>query len=322
VHRADTFQAMVDEHSMLLDGLVAFARAGRPGFRHTRNSAELEALRDFARARLPAGADAGDVDDLLDFVIREAVVRVALAAGGGDHATAAPVFFAYDPDYVGQLVSRRRDRMRAIYLVAEDRHLYRKREWEIAAAVLAQLRWPRADRPLSDGANLEAPASQYEATVGSLRNAWVTVGIGPYRPEHLQLEACDVPRVYEPAVESANDAYTGEIAARAAGHRPTDNTCLGLLEFDVTGRTPEVEDPMLHLRFARTGYFRGQVTNWRLDRPYPIDGEWTTLRRKWAASADLRTAPVEQLANVWGVILSVISADGWLLLLSGWCVTL
>src|SRR5262249_43643701 len=51
----------------------------------------------------------------------------------------------------------------------------------------------------------------------------------------------------------------------------------------------------------------------RLDVPLVADGRAYTLRERYASEVDLRRAPVPEFATYWGVGLSVITADGLLL---------
>lgn len=67
------------------------------------------------------------------------------------------------------------------------------------------------------------------------------------------------------------------------------------------------------LHFAPTTYYRMLATDQRLDVPLTVGGRTFTLRERYAGEADLRVAPVPELATHWGVGLSVITADGLLL---------
>jgi hypothetical protein len=86
-----------------------------------------------------------------------------------------------------------------------------------------------------------------------------------------------------------------------------------LVGFHVSSRAGALEEPKLGLRFAPTDFFRMLVTDQRLDVPLTAAGRTYTLRERYAADADLRVAPVPELATHWGVGLSVVTADGWLL---------
>lgn len=300
-------------------GLRAFGRAGRPGFRSVQ-SAELDALRDLALGRRAGGAHSVDANDSLDLVVQAGVEALTESEVGPRLSQAAPIFFAMGETAVGLGITKRRELMRAIFGLQGPRSLYRRGGWEckLADELAARVLWPppveRERSEFTEDHTIEVPPTEGEATVGRLRNAWLTVGVGPYCPQDIRIRTTPIERDYAPAIDEAFDAYCDEVNARAMGHRPVDNTCLRLTGFDVTGRTLEIEDPILRLSCEKTTYFRGQVTNWQLDRPIAIDGERTTQRRKWAAAVNLRRRPVPELANVWGIILAVVSVDDWLLL--------
>ena len=153
-----------------------------------------------------------------------------------------------------------------------------------------------------------------EAHLGRLRNAWLTLAVGPFAPPNLYLTAVDEEVVLPPAIEAARQSFTEAVASRSVGHhRPVDNDCLALRAFDVSERTRNHELPRLRLEFCRTSYFRGRVTNWQLDRPTMLDGRQTTLRTAVVAQHDLRVSPAPSLANIWGIILTIVTSDAWVL---------
>jgi hypothetical protein len=56
------------------------------------------------------------------------------------------------------------------------------------------------------------------------------------------------------------------------------------------------------------------ITDQRLDVPMTSKGRTFTLRERYAADVDFRLASVAQLATHWGIGLTVITADGKLLM--------
>jgi hypothetical protein len=94
---------------------------------------------------------------------------------------------------------------------------------------------------------------------------------------------------------------------------PYDSDDFKLLRFHVSSRTHGYEEPRLVLHFGPTTYFRMLATDQRLDVPLTSGGRTYTLRERYAPDVDLRVRPVPELATHWGVGLSVVTADGLLL---------
>jgi hypothetical protein len=181
----------------------------------------------------------------------------------------------------------------------------------VLSEVCQRFRWPGTQLAPD---STPVPAVAGEFSIGRLRNAWQVVALGPFTANNIIVETVDRHSHYEPMVDALYEEFVTRVAAQTDGHRPTDNVCLSLRKFEATGRTPDVEEPILRMTFEQTTYFRGRVTNWNLDAWLHIDGVPTTQRAAWANRIDLRGRPVPQLGNVWGAILTVVTADGWVLL--------
>jgi transcriptional regulator with XRE-family HTH domain len=157
--------------------------------------------------------------------------------------------------------------------------------------------------------------TRWGTRVGSIWFPWVVAGYGPYRPENIETYFhADEPE-YPPDVEEGFLALRDDIRRRGARGEdvPYDSDDFKLLRFHVSSRTHGYEEPRLVLHFGPTTYFRMLATDQRLDVPLTSGGRTYTLRERYAPDVDLRVKPVPELATHWGVGLSVVTADGLLL---------
>ena len=153
------------------------------------------------------------------------------------------------------------------------------------------------------------------AQFGSLWFPWVVASYGPYRSENIESFYRPDEPPYPPEIDRELEDLAADIAARAGRGEevPWDGPGYKLVQFHVSSRAGEAEDSRLVLHFARTTYFRMLVTDQRLDVPLTSGGRTYTLRERYASQADLRIAPVPELATHWGIGLSVVTADRQLL---------
>jgi hypothetical protein len=143
----------------------------------------------------------------------------------------------------------------------------------------------------------------------------VVAGYGPYKPELIESFYHDAEAAYPEEVEKAFRQVHEDIAERGARGEevPYDSDDFKLLRFHVSSRTRRYEEPKLVLHFGPTTYFRMLATDQRVDVPLTSAGRTFTLREKYAASVDLRVAPVAELATHWGVGLGVVTQDRYIL---------
>jgi len=152
--------------------------------------------------------------------------------------------------------------------------------------------------------------------VGSIWFPWVVAGYGPYRPENIETFFHPAEPVYPSDVEEGFLALRDDIRRRATrgDEVPYDSDDFKLLRFHVSSRTHGQEEPRLVVHFGPTTYYRMLATDQRVDVPLTSGGRTYTLRERYAANVDLRVEPVSELATHWGVGLSVVTADGLLLI--------
>lgn len=165
-------------------------------------------------------------------------------------------------------------------------------------------------------ARVEELSTRWGTVIGRLTFPWVVVSYGPYLPEHIESHFVPEEPAYPPEIEEEFRRLHEDIGRRAVvgDEVPYDSENFKLVRFHVSSRAGRLELPKLVLHFVPTTYFRMLSTNQRLDVPLTTGGRTYTLRARYAADVDLRTAPVPEFATYWGVGLSVITSDGMLLL--------
>lgn len=138
----------------------------------------------------------------------------------------------------------------------------------------------------------------------------VIAAFGPFQAEQVESRFIADEPGYPPDVEQAFASLDDELRRRAAYGEgvPFDSDGFKLISF----REPSPGE--LELVFGPTTYYRMLVTNRCLDRPQKIGQRTYTLRERYASAVDLRVAPIPQLANFWSVGVSIVTADGWLLI--------
>jgi hypothetical protein len=75
-----------------------------------------------------------------------------------------------------------------------------------------------------------------------------------------------------------------------------------------------LEEPKLILHFTPITYYEMLATDQRLDISITWRGATMTTRERYALSNDLRSSPVAEIASFWSIGLSVVTADGFLLI--------
>jgi hypothetical protein len=151
---------------------------------------------------------------------------------------------------------------------------------------------------------------QQGTQIGSLWFPWVVASHGPYRSESIESFYQPEEPPYPPEIDRELNDLAADIAARAGRGEdvPWDGPGYKLVRFHVLS-AGEGEGSRLELHFAPTTYFRMLVTDQRLDVPLTSGGHTYTLRERYAQHANLRAAPVPELATHWGVGLSVVTVD-------------
>lgn len=163
-----------------------------------------------------------------------------------------------------------------------------------------------------------APAhdTRWGTQIGAVWFPWVVAGYGPYRHELIESFFHSGEPGYPDEVEEAFRTVHEDVRLRSLRGEevPYDSDDYKLIRFHVSSRTHRDEEPKLVLHFAPTTYYRMLATDQRLDIPHTSGGRTSTLRERYAGDVDLRVAPVPEFATHWGVGLSVITADGRLLI--------
>lgn len=193
---------------------------------------------------------------------------------------------------------------RAVSLEVED--LVRGDVGRLSASVAARRRGTTVER---SGAavrpRVERLRTRWGTVIGDVWFPWVVASYGPHRPEHIASYFEPEEPAYPPEVEQA----LSDLRSRDAA---PDSDAYKLVRFHVSARVGEQEEPKLILHFRPTTRHRALVTDERLDVPLTAGGRTFTLRERYAADVDLRSQPVPELATRWGVGLSVVTADGML----------
>jgi hypothetical protein len=172
-------------------------------------------------------------------------------------------------------------------------------------------------RGTKDGLASAVPAeSQWHTRIGDLSFPWVVAAYGPFRQDAIESHFHPGEPNYPAEVDRTLAELSADISARNARGEdvPFDSKDFKLLRFHVSSRTEGLEEPRLVLHFGPTTFFRMLATDARLDVPLTEGGRTTTLRESYAASVDLRRHAVPELATHWGVGLSIVTQDRYLLL--------
>jgi transcriptional regulator with XRE-family HTH domain len=143
----------------------------------------------------------------------------------------------------------------------------------------------RSERKIS--ARVERMSTRWGTQVGAVWFPWVVAGYGPYSSANIESFYHAPEGAYPPEIDRDLAQLTADIEARARRGEdvPYEGAGYKLARFSVSSRVGDAEEPRLVLHFERYG-----------------------------ANADLRVAPVPELATHWGVGLSVITADRQLLI--------
>ncbi|MGB9887100.1 MAG: hypothetical protein ACPLRW_08895 [Moorellales bacterium] len=114
----------------------------------------------------------------------------------------------------------------------------------------------------------------------------------------------EVPAALPPEAVS----FRQEVERRArldAGFRIWNGARWYLRSFRIAGRR-------LVLEFGPSDYWNFRATSANLDRPFWKNGQEVTLRRLYLDGRDLSAVPVAFLAHSFGLVLAVVTADGFL----------
>lgn len=187
----------------------------------------------------------------------------------------------------------------------------------IASSAVAQLFWESIGKNMMRQwryrkGHLHMACAADTLQIGTCLAPWLVVATGPWDPVqiHSSYRAGVIPR--GPVVELLYAEVCEQVRASQEAGRPAPFNGLGyqLESFWVGGRTVQTEDCVIDLRFRPTDYFMMLATDQQLDRPIFVADRSTTLRKEFAAQADLALHPVNEFATHWGIALQVISRDG------------
>lgn len=168
-------------------------------------------------------------------------------------------------------------------------------------------------RSMAKHAAVEDISGQWETVLGDVRFPWVVAAYGPFRADSIESHFSPTEPPYPPIVEKAYQELCADVAQREARGEdvPFNGEGFKLVRFHASARRGPEEAQRLVLHFTPTTFFRMLVTDQRLDTLGPSGSQ--TLRETFARDIDLRTAPVPELATHWGVGLTVVTKDKYLL---------
>jgi hypothetical protein len=158
--------------------------------------------------------------------------------------------------------------------------------------------------------------SRWRMTLGGISTPWVVIGIGPYNNTHIECYyhpgGHELPEELRQSYENlAADLQQRKLAGEDV---PYNSDIFKLAKFHVSSRTDNLEEPKLILHFAPTTYYEMLATDQRLDIPITSRGVTMTTRERYVMSNDLRSSPVAEIASFWSIGLSIITADGYILI--------
>jgi|GEM_PF-6973806 len=171
--------------------------------------------------------------------------------------------------------------------------------------------WPLLGTSRTRRQSRPSPASQrYELlTVGGLTVNWCVIALDHFASPQISCSYNRTPVALAPDIEQLRAAFVAdweERNQRGEIHLPFNSHMYKLLEFDAGFRqmVDGEETPLLRLRFGPTDYFTQIVTDLNTSDP---------IRNRYAEATNIAERPVPEFASILGVNLSLITADGYLI---------
>jgi hypothetical protein len=171
--------------------------------------------------------------------------------------------------------------------------------------------WPLFDEPATRRHVQVRPSGQrYELlTVGGITVNWCVIALDHYAAQQIRCSYNRTPASLPPDIEQLRAAFVEDWEQRnqrGETHLPFNSQMYKLLEFDAGFRqmVDGEEVPILRLRFGPTDYFTQIVTDLNTVNP---------ARNRYADAASLTEKPVPEFASILGVNLSLVTADGYLI---------
>lgn len=171
--------------------------------------------------------------------------------------------------------------------------------------------WPLFVKPATRRQVQAKTAGQrYELlTVGGLTVNWCVIALDHFTAQQIRCSYSRTPGSLPPDLEQLRAAFLEDWEQRnqrGETHLPFNSQMYKLVEFDVGFRqmVDGEEVPVLRLRFGPTDYFTQIVTDLNSTNP---------ARNRYAEAASLTEKPVAAFSSILGVNLSLVTADGYLI---------
>ncbi len=171
--------------------------------------------------------------------------------------------------------------------------------------------WPLFEKPTPRRQVQASPVAQrYELlTVGGITVNWCVIALDHFAAHQIRCYYSRTPIPLPPDMEQLRTAFVDDWEQRnqrGETHLPFNSQMYKLLEFDAGYRqmVDGEEVPILRLRFGPTDYFTQIVTDLNTANP---------ARNRYAEATSLTEKPVAEFARILGVNLSLITADGFLI---------
>jgi transcriptional regulator with XRE-family HTH domain len=172
--------------------------------------------------------------------------------------------------------------------------------------------WPIFDKPTTRNRAQEARVvgQRYELlTVGGITVNWCVIALDHFAAQQIRCSYSRTQAVLPDDIEQLRAAFVEDWEQRnqrGETHLPFNSQMYKLLEFDAGFRqmVDGEEVPILRLRFGPTDYFTQIVTDLNITNP---------ARNHYADAANLTEKPVPEFASILGVNLSLVTADGYLI---------
>jgi len=171
--------------------------------------------------------------------------------------------------------------------------------------------WPMFDKPTTrHRAQASAAGHRYELlTVGGITVNWCVIALDHFAAQQIRCSYNRTPASLPDDIEQLRAAFVEDWEQRnqrGETHLPFNSQMYKLLEFDAGFRqmVDGEEVPILRLRFGPMDYFTQIVSDLNVANP---------VRNHYADAASLIEKPVPEFASILGVNLSLVTADGYLI---------
>lgn len=172
-------------------------------------------------------------------------------------------------------------------------------------------------RTRSKGCSIvERLESRWGMTLGGISTPWVVIGVGPYKNEHIECYYNPHSQTLPEELQRDYERLATDLRKRkrAGEDVPYNSDVFKLTKFHVSSRTDNMEEPKLILHFAPVTYYEMLATDQRLDVPITQRGVTMTTRERYVISSDLRLGPIAEISSFWSIGLSIVTADGFMLI--------